>query len=122
MAIAVSGDAALVLYGHVEHAGGRHRTVRSTAAPVPRRSRHRRFHRRSASARRGIGSAALVVRFSSPAQVIDVLRAIAGSLTLTLWGVSAGSTAPDAATQALVHVAAQVAGRVLFAGVAVTAA
>lgn len=58
--------------------------------------------------------------------MIDVLRAIAGSLTLTLWGVSAGSTAPDAATQALVHVATQVAGRVLFAGVptgaAVTAA
>ncbi|MGO4328973.1 aldehyde dehydrogenase (NADP(+)) [Cupriavidus sp. 2TAF22] len=72
------------------------------------------------------GAAALVVRTDAPSQVIDMLRAVGGSLTVTLWGVDAGTGAPDAATLALVRAASQVAGRVLFAGVptgvAVTAA
>ncbi|MCP3018137.1 aldehyde dehydrogenase family protein [Cupriavidus basilensis] len=72
------------------------------------------------------GAAALVVRIDSPEQAQQVLRAVGGSLTVTLWGVHAGSEAPDAATLELVRAATQVAGRVLFAGVptgvAVTAA
>lgn len=72
------------------------------------------------------GSAALVVRVASAEETRQVLRAIGGSLTVTLWGVPSGDATPDAATQALVRTATQVAGRVLFSGVptgvAVTAA
>ncbi|MGY2489205.1 aldehyde dehydrogenase (NADP(+)) [Cupriavidus sp. CP313] len=72
------------------------------------------------------GSAALVVRVDTPAQAVDVLRAVGGSLTVTLWGIDAGSATPDAQTRDLVRAATQIAGRVLFSGVptgvAVTAA
>ncbi|UBM09356.1 aldehyde dehydrogenase (NADP(+)) [Cupriavidus metallidurans] len=72
------------------------------------------------------GSAAIVVRTDASSQAVEVLHAIGGSLTVTLWGVDAGTSAPDADTLALVRAAAQAAGRVLFAGVptgvAVTAA
>ncbi|TWG79040.1 NADP-dependent aldehyde dehydrogenase [Cupriavidus gilardii J11] len=72
------------------------------------------------------GAAALVVRTGAPLQAIDVLRAVGGSLTVTLWGVDASANAPDPATLELVRTASQVAGRVLFdgvpTGVAVTAA
>lgn len=72
------------------------------------------------------GAAALVVRTGPAEQAADVLRAIGGSLTVTLWGVDAGSAPPDPGTGMLVRAATQVAGRVLFAGVptgvAVTAA
>ncbi len=68
------------------------------------------------------GSAALVVRTGSAQETIDVLRAVGGSLTVTLWG--ADDDTED--NRALVRTATQVAGRVLFAGVptgvAVTAA
>ncbi|MFD2300707.1 aldehyde dehydrogenase (NADP(+)) [Paracidovorax citrulli] len=68
------------------------------------------------------GSAALVVRTGSARETIDVLRAVGGSLTVTLWG--ADDDTED--NRALVRAATQVAGRVLFAGVptgvAVTAA
>lgn len=67
------------------------------------------------------GPAALVVRVAGVAQAIDVLQAVGGTLTATIWGA-------DEATDdnfSLVRVASQVAGRVLFAGfptgVAVTA-
>jgi NADP-dependent aldehyde dehydrogenase len=59
------------------------------------------------------GSAALVVRVASADEAIDVLKAIRGSLTVTLWGADA----PGEATQRLVRAATQVAGRVLFGGV-----
>ncbi len=72
------------------------------------------------------GSAALVVRVASAEETQQVLRAVGGSLTVTLWGVPTGDAVPDAATQELVRTATQVAGRVLFSGVptgvAVTAA
>lgn len=58
------------------------------------------------------GPAALIVRTDSVAQAGSVLQAIGGSLTATIWGA-------DEATEdnlALVHVASQVAGRVLFSG------
>jgi NADP-dependent aldehyde dehydrogenase len=67
------------------------------------------------------GPAALVVRVDGTAQAIDVLQAVGGTLTVTLWG--ADTDTPG--TRALVQAATQVAGRVLFAGyptgVAVTA-
>ena len=67
------------------------------------------------------GPAAIVVRVGNTAQAIDVLRAVGGSLTVTLWGANEAS----ADTAALVRAATQIAGRVLFAGfptgVAVTA-
>jgi acyl-CoA reductase-like NAD-dependent aldehyde dehydrogenase len=68
------------------------------------------------------GPASLIVRAESVAQAIDVLHAVGGSLTVTVWGA-------DADTQdnrTLVRAATAIAGRVLFAGVptgvAVTAA
>jgi len=67
------------------------------------------------------GPAALVVRVNGVDQAIEVLKAVGGSLTVTIWGADEGSEE----NQALVRVASQVAGRVLFAGyptgVAVTA-
>ncbi len=59
------------------------------------------------------GSAALVVRVASVDETIAVLRAIGGTLTVTLWGAEVD----DASTRNLVRAATQVAGRVLFAGV-----
>jgi acyl-CoA reductase-like NAD-dependent aldehyde dehydrogenase len=68
------------------------------------------------------GPASLIVRCESVAQVIDVLRAVGGSLTVTLWG--ADEESDD--NKSLVRNAMAIAGRVLFAGVptgvAVTAA
>ena len=62
------------------------------------------------------GPAALVVRTASLAQATDVLQAMGGSLTVTLWGFE-GDQAPAEPELALVRAASQVAGRVLFAGV-----
>ena len=68
------------------------------------------------------GPASLVVRADSVAQALEVLQAVGGSLTVTLWGAEAESDD----TRALVRGAMAIAGRVLFAGVptgvAVTAA
>jgi NADP-dependent aldehyde dehydrogenase len=68
------------------------------------------------------GPASLVVYVNSLAQALGVLKAVGGSLTVTLWG--ADSETPE--SRALVRGAMNIAGRVLFAGVptgvAVTAA
>ena len=68
------------------------------------------------------GSAALVVRVASNEEAAQALKAIGGSLTVTLWGAEAESDD----IRRLVRAATQVAGRVLFSGVptgvAVTAA
>jgi acyl-CoA reductase-like NAD-dependent aldehyde dehydrogenase len=68
------------------------------------------------------GPSSLIVRAGSVAEVLQVLQAVGGSLTVTLWG--AESESQD--TRALVRGAMAIAGRVLFAGVptgvAVTAA
>ena len=68
------------------------------------------------------GPAALVVTVNDLAQTLDVLAAVQGSLTVTLWGADADT----ADNRALIRAAQRVAGRVLFAGVptgvAVTAA
>lgn len=67
------------------------------------------------------GPAALVVRVSGTARAIEVLEAVGGTLTVTIWGAEEASTE----NQSLVRAASQVAGRVLFngypTGVAVTA-
>lgn len=68
------------------------------------------------------GSAALVVRVAATHEAVEVLKAIGGSLTVTLWGAEVENDE----TRRLVRAATQIAGRVLFAGVptgvAVTAA
>ncbi|MGE7963220.1 aldehyde dehydrogenase (NADP(+)) [Pseudomonas sp. NPDC089918] len=68
------------------------------------------------------GPAAIVLKVTSVAQAIDVLNAIGGSLTATLWGFEQASED----NRALIRAARQIAGRVLFSGVptgvAVTAA
>jgi NADP-dependent aldehyde dehydrogenase len=68
------------------------------------------------------GPASLIVRATSVPEALDVLKAVGGSLTVTLWGAEAESDD----TRALVRGAMAIAGRVLFAGVptgvAVTAA
>lgn len=72
------------------------------------------------------GPAALVVRTATVAQMVDVLEAIGGTLTVTIWGMDGAAAALTHEIQALVRKAIDVAGRVLFAGVptgvAVTAA
>jgi NADP-dependent aldehyde dehydrogenase len=68
------------------------------------------------------GPASLIVRADSVAQALEVLQAVGGSLTVTLWGAEVENDD----TRALVRGAMAIAGRVLFAGVptgvAVTAA
>jgi NADP-dependent aldehyde dehydrogenase len=68
------------------------------------------------------GPSSLIVRADNATQVLDVLRAVAGSLTVTIWGADTD----NAEVRLLVRQATQIAGRVLFAGVptgvAVTAA
>lgn len=68
------------------------------------------------------GPAAIVVRVAGTVQVIDVLNAVGGSLTVTVWGAET----PSEDNVALVRAATRIAGRVLFAGfptgVAVSAA
>lgn len=68
------------------------------------------------------GPASLIVWTESTRQTLEVLQAVGGSLTVTLWGAEEES----AETRQLVRGAMAVAGRVLFAGVptgvAVTAA
>ncbi|MNE21018.1 Alpha-ketoglutaric semialdehyde dehydrogenase [compost metagenome] len=59
------------------------------------------------------GPAALVVTASNDEEIIEVLKAIGGTLTTTLWGA-------DTATErnrALVNAAQGISGRVLFSGV-----
>lgn len=68
------------------------------------------------------GPAAVVVQVQSADEAVQVLKAVGGSLTVTVWGAeNAGEEA-----QRIVRAAMQVAGRVLFSGVptgvAVTAA
>jgi len=59
------------------------------------------------------GPAALVVRVANDAEAIDVLNAVEGALTVTLWGAQADTPA----NRALADAARGIAGRVLFGGV-----
>lgn len=59
------------------------------------------------------GPACVLVRVASADDVVAVLRAVGGSLTVTVWGAQQASS--DAL--AIVRAAQQIAGRVLFSGV-----
>ncbi|RMX05910.1 aldehyde dehydrogenase (NADP(+)) [Corticibacter populi] len=59
------------------------------------------------------GPAALLVRAADDDEMISVLRAVGGSLTVTLWGADA----PTDANCRLLQAAVSIAGRVLFRGV-----
>lgn len=59
------------------------------------------------------GPAALIVKVRDDAQTLDVLSAVEGSLTVTLWGAQADT----AANRALAATAQRIAGRVLFGSV-----
>jgi NADP-dependent aldehyde dehydrogenase len=59
------------------------------------------------------GPASLIVWVDSVAQALQVLQAVGGSLTVTLWGAEAETED----SRALVRGAMAIAGRVLFAGV-----
>lgn len=59
------------------------------------------------------GPSCVVVRVKSTEQLLQVLAAIGGSLTVTIWGADK----EDTETQRVVHSAIRIAGRVLFAGV-----
>ncbi|WP_296658323.1 aldehyde dehydrogenase (NADP(+)) [Paraburkholderia sp.] len=59
------------------------------------------------------GPAALIVKVRDEAQTLDVLSAVEGSLTVTLWGAQADT----AANRALAATAQRIAGRVLFGSV-----
>ena len=80
------------------------------------------FIARAALREEVFGPSSLVVRAASLAQALQVLQAVGGTLTVTLWGLDADTDQ----TRALVRGAMAIAGRVLFAGVptgvAVTAA
>lgn len=81
-----------------------------------------RFVERAALREEVFGPMSLLVRAVSHAEVLAVLAAVGGSLTVTIWGADDDT----AENHALVHGATAIAGRVLFAGVptgvAVTAA
>lgn len=59
------------------------------------------------------GPAALVVKARHDADVLDVIAAVGGSLTVTLWGAEADTPV----NRALAAAAQRIAGRVLFGGV-----
>jgi NADP-dependent aldehyde dehydrogenase len=59
------------------------------------------------------GPSSLIVRANSVAQALEVLKAVGGSLTVTLWGAETESED----NRALVRGAMNIAGRVLFTGV-----
>jgi acyl-CoA reductase-like NAD-dependent aldehyde dehydrogenase len=59
------------------------------------------------------GPASLIVRAQSVAEALQVLQAVGGSLTVTLWGAEQETID----TKAFVRGAMNIAGRVLFAGV-----
>ncbi|NYH15030.1 aldehyde dehydrogenase (NADP(+)) [Paraburkholderia bryophila] len=59
------------------------------------------------------GPACLVVRVKSADEIVNVLNAVGGSLTVTLWGAENDS----ADVRRITRCATQIAGRVLFSGV-----
>ncbi|WP_322049209.1 aldehyde dehydrogenase (NADP(+)) [Paraburkholderia sp. J67] len=59
------------------------------------------------------GPACLLVRVQSIDEIVEVLNAVGGSLTVTLWGAEVDS--PD--VRRITRCATQIAGRVLFGGV-----
>ncbi|MGR6808193.1 aldehyde dehydrogenase family protein (plasmid) [Sphaerotilus natans] len=112
---------------HWEEAGAE-LLLRETAAagqpprPVLAQVSATEFIARAALREEVFGPSSLIVRAASLSQALQVLQAVGGSLTVTLWGVEQDGDR----SRALVRGAMAIAGRVLFAGVptgvAVTAA
>lgn len=71
------------------------------------------FNARAALREEVFGPSSLIVRAASVAQALQVLQAVGGSLTVTVWGAQAEGDE----VSALVRGAMAIAGRVLFAGV-----
>ena len=111
---------------HLVHAGARPLLREAGNAEAPRpflaQVEAAEFIAKDALREEVFGPSSVIVWADSVAQVLQVLQAVGGSLTVTLWGAETDS--PDA--RALVRGAMAIAGRVLFAGVptgvAVTAA
>lgn len=72
-----------------------------------------RFMAEAALREEVFGPSNLIVRCADVEEVLGVLMAVGGSLTVTVWGVETDT----ADHRALVRTAMQIAGRVLFAGV-----
>ncbi|MCX5539729.1 aldehyde dehydrogenase (NADP(+)) [Paraburkholderia sp. CNPSo 3076] len=85
------------------------------AAPAPRlfETDAQTFIANAALHEEMFGPAALIVKVRDEAQTLDVLAAVEGSLTVTLWGAQADTPA----NRALAVAAQRIAGRVLFGGV-----
>ncbi|KVL36362.1 aldehyde dehydrogenase [Burkholderia territorii] len=95
---------------------------RAPPRPVLARTTAKNFVAQTVLHEEVFGPACLLVRVRSVDEVAEVLSAVGGSLTVTLWGAEIDS--PD--VRRIVRSATQIAGRVLFSGVptgvAVTAA
>ncbi|MCP3716765.1 aldehyde dehydrogenase (NADP(+)) [Paraburkholderia sp. CNPSo 3281] len=85
------------------------------AAPAPRlfETDAQTFIANAALHEEMFGPAALIVKVRDQAQTLDVLGAVEGSLTVTLWGAQADTPA----NRALAVAAQRISGRVLFGGV-----
>ena len=81
--------------------------------PVLARTSAQRFIATPALHEEIFGPACLIVRAGSINEIVDVLGAVGGSLTVTLWG--ADEDTPD--VRRITRRATQIAGRVLFSGV-----
>jgi acyl-CoA reductase-like NAD-dependent aldehyde dehydrogenase len=89
--------------------------VESSATPSPRlyASDAASFINNPALREEMFGPGALLVKAKDQDEVIQVLQAVGGTLTTTLWGANQDTPA----NRALVRAAEEVSGRVLFAGV-----
>lgn len=92
-----------------ESAGDDHAPPR----PVLARTSARNFVAQHALHEEVFGPACLLVRVDSVDEIVDVLGAVGGSLTVTLWGAESGT----ADVRLITRRATQIAGRVLFGGV-----
>lgn len=86
---------------------------RAPPRPVLARTRAQNFIAQHALHEEVFGPACLLVRAASVDEIVAVLGAVGGSLTVTLWGAETGSDD----VRRIARRAAQIAGRVLFGGV-----
>ncbi|WP_081054888.1 aldehyde dehydrogenase (NADP(+)) [Burkholderia diffusa] len=94
-------------------AGGDDRDEAAAPRPVLARTNAAHFIATPALHEEVFGPACLIVRVSSIDEIVDVLVAIGGSLTVTLWGADENTTD----VQRVTRCALRVAGRVVFSGV-----
>lgn len=81
--------------------------------PVLARTSAKNFVAQHALHEEIFGPACLLVRVTSTNEIADVLNAVGGSLTVTIWGAESDS----ADARRITRCATQIAGRVLFSGV-----